>query len=81
MLEGATCLAIMVGDMVVLHSSFCCCLSKSKNKSVTKKETLNGSNSFFQKKCPRLTKGVFVVHDLVVPFFEVIAFAVIFILV
>ncbi len=39
-----------------LYSSFCYCLSESKNKSVSKKETLTRSDSFFQTKCPRSKK-------------------------
>jgi hypothetical protein len=50
-------------------------LSKSNNRSTSKKETLIRSDSFFQTKYQCLKKRVVIVHDLVL-LFEVIAFAI-----
>jgi hypothetical protein len=39
-----------------LHGSFCCCSSKSKNRSKSKKEISTKSDSFFWTKCPCLKR-------------------------
>ncbi len=60
-------------------SSFHCCLSESRNKS--KKEFLNKSNFFSRQGVCTWWRGLVIMHCLVTHFLEVIAFAIILLLV
>jgi hypothetical protein len=68
---------------VVRHDGFCssCCLSKSKNKSKSAKEIWNKINSFFRMNCGARQRGLVIVHGLVALFLEVIALAIILLVV